>query len=78
MKKFYTDSYTDKAKFVKDVVSAMVRQYGFAEARYKGKGDYESIEIIYYSDKYGVRVVKTIDVTNDSCISIMTDVLLNL
>ena len=77
MKKFYTDSYEDKAKFVKDVISAMVRQYGFAEARYTGTDEYECIEIVSIT-KYGVRVMKTIDVTADSCLAMMTDVLTNL
>ena len=77
MKKFYTDSYEDKAKFVKDVVSAMVRQYGFAEARYLGTAEYEFVEIISIT-KFGVKVIKSINVTADSCLAIMTDVLINL
>ena len=77
MKKFYTDSYEDKAKFTKDVISAMVRQYGFAEARYLGTEEYEFIEIISITEK-AVRVVKSINVTADSCLAMMTDVLINL
>lgn len=77
MKKFYTDSYEDKAKFTKNVISAMVRQYGFAEARYLGTAENEVIEIISIT-KYGVKVIKSINVTADSCLAMMTDVLINL
>lgn len=77
MKKFYTDSYEDKVEFVRDVISAMVRQYGFAEARYLGTKEYEFIEIISVT-KCGVKVIKSINVTADSCLAMMTDVLINL
>lgn len=78
MKKIYTDTYTDKMAFVKDIITPIVRQMAFTEARYVGNDKYEVVELIMASDKYGVKIIKQIDVTADSCIGILTDVLLNI
>lgn len=77
MKKTYRDNAQGKETFTNEIINTVVQQCGWDKAEYLDYGTHEVINIIK-EFKNGFKTVKQIDVTADSCIAMLTDVLLNL
>lgn len=77
MKKLYRDNAQGKEQFTTEVIDKVVKQLGWDKAEYHDYGTYEVINVIM-EYKNGFKAVQQIDVTADSCIAMLTDVLLNI
>lgn len=78
MKRPYTDNKQGKEEFTNEIITPIVRQCGYAKASYIANKENETIWILQDNGNIFYDAVKEIDVTADSCIAMLTDVLLNI
>lgn len=71
----YEDNYKGKEAFTKDVIAKVVKQVGYDQASYmtNDKGEF----VCLFQDRGNIffDVVKTINVTADSCYAMLEDVM---
>lgn len=78
MKKPYGDNTQGKEAFTNEIITPIVKQCGYAKASYIANKEKETIWILQDKGNIFYDAVKEIDVTADSCIAMLTDVLINI
>lgn len=74
----YKENKEGKEQFVDEVIVPIVRQAGYSNAKYVATEDGEKIYLFKLKDfgsGYWDTAVSTIDVTADSCLAIVADVM---
>lgn len=74
----YQDNRQGKEAFTRDVIAKVVKQVGYDQANYTADEEGEFVWLFQDRGRVFFDVVKKIDVTADSCYTMLEDVMKNI